>query len=323
MRAIEHEVVEPAWNLACEEYFLTETEEDVFLLWRNRPSVIVGRNQNTLSEIDPAFVKNRGIPVVRRLTGGGAVFHDLGNVNFTFIEGSDGKLDWARFLHPVVEALRAMGLDAAASGRNDIEIGGKKVSGNAQTTRRGRVLHHGTLLYAADLGALSGALRAQPDKYAGRAVASVSARVGNIADFLEEAPDVEAFLAYLRGFLRERLRAEPRPVTGGERAGIDRLAREKYAADDWNYGGRGRYNFQGRCRTPYGGVEVLLDVRGGVIAGARFYGDFFGARDVAELEKNLLGRPHRPGAMSEFWVNQPIHDYFWGFSQEDLLAACL
>lgn len=312
---------EPHWNLAVEEYLLTATQDEVFMLWRNGPSIIVGRNQNTLAEIDTAFCAAHNIPVVRRLTGGGAVFHDLGNVNYTYIATEDGPIDFARFAQPVVEALRAWGLPAELSGRNDILLGEQKISGNAQTMRHGRVLHHGTLLYNADLKSLAGALRARPDKYKGRGVASVAARVGNIASHLDAAPSVEDFLTYLYGYLSEYLDAIPRELFPEEAAAIDSLTAEKYGTREWNYGHMGDYAFHGSCRVPSGGLDVLLNINGGHITEARFCGDFFGKREVSELAGALIGLAHSYEAVEAFLSRQPLGDYFWGFDRKDVLSA--
>ncbi|WP_462327979.1 lipoate--protein ligase family protein, partial [Desulfobaculum sp.] len=182
MRYIMNTSTDPAFNLAAEEWLLMNTQDEVFMLWRNAPAVIVGRNQNTLAQIDVDFVRERGIPVVRRLSGGGAVFHDLGNINFTFIsnDAGGGALDFLRFTTPIVEALGRMRVMCSFDGRNDLVIDGRKVSGNAQHIAAGRVLHHGTLLFSSDVTDISGALRVDPEKYKDKAVKSVRKRVTNI-----------------------------------------------------------------------------------------------------------------------------------------------
>lgn len=176
MLCIVDSTTDPYWNLAAEEYLLTSLSEPVFRLWRNAPSVIVGRYQNAAAEINSEYVRTRGIPVVRRLTGGGAVFHDLGNVNYTFIdrkvEGEDTAAMFRRFTAPVISALRSLGVEASLEGRNDLVISGRKFSGNAVCVHGGRVLQHGTLLFSASVADLSGALNTRPEKFIGKSVQS-------------------------------------------------------------------------------------------------------------------------------------------------------
>ena len=186
------DVTDPYFNLAMEEYLIdTAGDEEIFILWRNEPSVIIGRNQNAFSELDVSFAREHDIKVVRRLTGGGAVFHDLGNINYTFISPDidGGSLNFARFCEPIVRALRALGLDASLSGRNDILAEGRKVSGTAQCVRSGHVMHHGTLLWDADFSAMAGVLRPDTEKLAAKGIKSVRSRVGNIRALLAELGD--------------------------------------------------------------------------------------------------------------------------------------
>ncbi|HML45867.1 MAG TPA: lipoate--protein ligase family protein, partial [Clostridia bacterium] len=179
---VQRESNDPAWNLALEQTLLETVQEDLFLLWQNGPSVIVGRNQNARAEVDESLVEALGLPVVRRMTGGGAVYHDLGNLNFSYIECRAGGHfgDFARYTKPVLEALRQLGIDAELGGRNDLLVDGRKISGNAQCLWRGRMLHHGTLLFDADLTVLGRVLRPDPAKLAGKGVASVRSRVTNL-----------------------------------------------------------------------------------------------------------------------------------------------
>jgi lipoate-protein ligase A len=195
---IRHET-DPYFNLAAEEYAMTHFAAECFMLWRNAPAVIVGRHQNTLAEIDADYVRVNDIPVVRRLSGGGAVFHDLGNLNFTFIADSDGRaqVDFRRFTQPILEALQALGVDARFEGRNDLTIDGRKFSGNAEYVSGNRILHHGTLLFAARMADVSAALRPDPAKFADKAVKSVRSRVTNISEHLSQPMTVLAFRDHL------------------------------------------------------------------------------------------------------------------------------
>ena len=194
MRYIYNDSTEPYFNLALEEYFLKQTDEEYFILWRNEPCIVVGKNQNTLSEIHLEFVKERNIKVVRRLTGGGAVFHDLGNINFTFIVNDESSFnDFKGFVAPIIGTLKTLGIDAEFSGRNDMLIEGKKFSGNAQCKHKSRVMHHGTLLFSSNMNDLSGALKPKDIKFSDKSVKSVASRVTNISEHLENKLSVLEF----------------------------------------------------------------------------------------------------------------------------------
>lgn len=322
MYVLTHDIHEPAFNLACEEYFLTGSSREIFILWRNRPSVIVGRNQDTLSEIDPDYTEREGIVVMRRITGGGAVFHDLGNINYSFIAAHDGPIDFARFCEPMVRMLRGVGLDAAMTGRNDIQIRDRKVSGTAQTVKNGRVLHHGTLLYSADLTRLSLALRVNRSKYSGRAVKSVGSRVCNIADHLTDAPDVAVFLRRLYdAVLADPPGNEAYALTDADLKAIGAIRSEKYDRAEWTFGRSGTYNFSGEVRCPAGGLQARMSLEDGIIRSVSFSGDFFGQEDPALLAALLTGLPHRPDALREVLTDETIARFFAGFAWEHLRTA--
>ncbi|OIO01393.1 MAG: lipoate--protein ligase [Desulfovibrionaceae bacterium CG1_02_65_16] len=314
MRFIHNTSTDPAFNLAAEECLLRSTAGDVFMLWRNAPAVIVGRNQNTLAEIDEEFLRKRGIPVIRRLTGGGAVFHDLGNVNFTFIslDRRGEGLDFRRFTEPVLDALRDMGVPCSFEGRNDLAIEGKKFSGNAQHVSKDRVLHHGTLLFAAEMANLSGALRVNPAKYQDKAVQSIRKRVTNISSHLPQPMPVEAFMVRLMAHVSGGAAGDDLALTEAERREIARLAEEKYRTWEWNFGFSPRYTFSRSTRTPGGVLDARLDVAEGVILAARLYGDYFGVRDVAGLEALLVGCRHQREQLAERLGDVPLGEYIQG-----------
>ncbi|MGE4440677.1 MAG: lipoate--protein ligase [Desulfomicrobium sp.] len=294
MRFIHNTHTDPAFNLATEEWLLRHADTDIFMLWRNAPAVIVGRNQNTASEIDTDFVRERGITVIRRLTGGGAVFHDLGNVNFSFIQiGKQSRqLDFHRFTVPIMEALRSMGVNCQFEGRNDLVIDGRKFSGNAQLIEKDRVLHHGTLLFSAQMADLSGALRINPVKYVDKAVKSVAKRVTNISSHLPAPMDVETFIHRVMAHVSDGASDLPPGLSVEEETAITGLVESKYGTWEWNFGSSPDYGFTRATRTQGGVVEIHLKVRHGRIEQARIFGDFFNARPVAELEKLLAGCRH-------------------------------
>ena len=321
MLLISHDYTDPAWNLALDEYLLTHFTEEVLSLWRNGPSVIVGRNQNALEEIDQDFVRARGIAVVRRLTGGGAVFHDLGNVNYTLVQPyQEGDFNnYAKFTRPIVDFLAELGVRAELSGRNDLLVEGRKCSGNAQAVRGGRILHHGTLLFSADLSQLAGALRPRDIKIQSKGVKSVSSRVTNLAGHLPEPMRVEAFLDRLRAWFLARPGVRPYQLTAEDRAAVDALRAAKYGAWAWNFGASPRYTWARAAKYPFGLVDVRLRVEGGVIQEAVLYGDYFGRRDSGELAAALAGLPHRREAVGEPLRALPLGDYIAGMEPEELL----
>ena len=283
--------LDPCYNLAYEEYFFRNCPEGetVFGLWQNDNTIVIGRNQNPHNEINAEFVKKHGIKVVRRLTGGGAVYHDMGNVNFSFIapvEG-DGSIDFSRFTNSIIAALASFGVKAENQGRNDIAINGFKISGNAQHISGGRILHHGTLLFDSDLSVLGKCLVSSQEKLAARGVSSVRSRVANIKDFGLFGVSVADFIDRLREFIApgEKLnRFEP------DIHRIEELKNNKYATWEWVYGASpdGDMEFKRRFEN-VGSVAVNLSTEGGVIKDCRISGDFFGNGDMAELEKKLTG----------------------------------
>ena len=281
---------DPYLNLAAEQFLLDTEEEEIFLLWSNSRSVILGRNQNAYAEVNLPFVEEHGIPVVRRLTGGGAVFHDLGNLNFTFIvpRARCPELDFARFVLPVAQVLRELGVPAELSGRNDLVADGCKISGNAQCVWRDHVLHHGTLLVSADLSFMNGALRADADKLKSKGIKSVRSRVGNLSEYLPGI-DAEGLARRLEDHFLGGGAAERTDFTEEQRAGIEALAREKYRTWEWNFGASGTFGRQVKRRFPYGSVELSFSAEHGALTGVRLSGDFFGIRPVEELESALAG----------------------------------
>lgn len=321
MRYIYNPSTDPAFNLAAEEWLLTRSGDEIFMLWRNRPAVIVGRNQNTLAEIDEAFTRERGIPVVRRLSGGGAVFHDLGNINFTFINNGNPSegLDFERFTVPIQQALRAMGVECVFSGRNDLLIEGKKFSGNAQHFHAGRILHHGTLLFASDMADLSGALRVDPEKYRDKAVKSVRSRVTNISSHLPAPMEVTDFIKALMDFVSGGASPDEMALTGAESETIEEMADKRYRTWDWNFGSSPAYNFSKRTRTEGGLLDVNLYVKKGRILTARLFGDYFGVRDVDALEERLVGCRHERGEIEGRLAGVPLDEYLHGVTLSVLL----
>lgn len=295
MRVIYNGCTDPFFNLAAEEILLAEGRGDIFMIWRNEKSVIVGKNQNTYGEIDRDFCEKNGVKAVRRLTGGGAVFHDLGNVNFSFFTdcNADSEMDFLPYISEVTKALSAFGIDAYKNGRNDIEADGYKISGNAQCRYnckdgRVRLLHHGTLLFSADMSTLSGALRPRAEKMESKGIKSVRARVKNIKDMEGYCGpgDAESFAEALCGMMAE---GEVGSLTDRERALIKELSENKYSRWEWNYGESPRFSDTVSRRFPFGTVEISYTAKKGIIEEIRISGDFFAKADISSLEEKLVG----------------------------------
>ena len=286
MRLYINDCTDPYFNLAAEQYLLDTEDGPVFMLWRNSRSVIIGRNQNAYAEIDRTFVRDNGIAVVRRLTGGGAVFHDPGNLNYTFIVPKDGPsgIDFRRFCEPVIDLLRSLGVPAELSGRNDMTAEGRKFSGNAQCVYNGKILHHGTLLFNADVSEMAGALRVDPEKMTGKGIKSVRSRVCNLIEYL---PDMTVL--GLRDALMAAVSGDPESFSASQIAGIETLRAEKYATWEWNYGISKQYGKVVSRRFPYGTVRLSYTADHGRITEARFEGDYFGVKPVSALEESLVG----------------------------------
>lgn len=320
----------PYFNLAAEEYVLSAFREDCFMLWRNRPSIIVGKNQNTVAEINIDYVTAHQIPVVRRLSGGGAVFHDTGNLNFTFIKTDAGKSfsDFRGFTEPILEVLRSLGVKAEFSGRNDLTIDGKKFSGNAQYKHHDRTLHHGTLLFTSEIANLSQALKPRASKFEGKSVQSVVSRVTNIQEHLkhlEKAPDITQFQKMIQDHVAERFGADSiHPFSDEDKAAIETLVTNKYGTWDWNFGKSPNYSFQKEKKFEGGLVEIHLDVNKGMIQNAKIFGDFFSRQDISIIEEALVGQPHDlktlQGVYAQFAIGE---DYFTKITREDLLEISI
>lgn len=312
------------FNMAAEEYFLDHAQEDVFLFWQNRNTIVVGKNQNTLSEIDADYVEAHGIQVVRRLTGGGAMYQDLGNLNFTYICKNTGGWfsDFSRFTDPVIRALRELGVPAELSGRNDITVDGRKISGNAQTVRSDKLLHHGTLLFDSNVDILSGALKPDREKVRSKGVASVASRVANINEFLDEKLNCERLIQEIKKSVAQAYPAlRDVQLTPEDRAAIQRLADEKYRTWEWNYGYSPKYDFSKKSRFAGGSVEVCFQVADGVIQNARIFGDFFGVQDVSALESALCGVRHTPEALRQVLGKFDLSEYFLRIAPDEILQA--
>ncbi len=312
-----------SYNLALEEYCLVNVpiDEDYLLFYVNAPAIIIGKHQNTAEEINADYVLEKGIQVVRRISGGGAVYHDLGNLNFSFIRKYDKAKfnNYAAFTRPVVEALNELGVPAELSGRNDILVEGRKVSGNAQAVRGDRMFSHGTLLFRSRMEDVVGALKPKPGKLQSKGIQSVRSRVANIGEYLPDAVDMEHFRAALLKHLFPQPGAVPtyRP-SEADLNKVRELADAKYRSWDWNYGRSPAFNLQRVQRFAIGEVDARLFVEKGVVKEARFYGDFFSSRDIGELERALKGVRYHPEDLLRAMRGAHAGEYLEGVAPEEL-----
>lgn len=316
---------DPKINLAIEEYLIRNVapKEEILLFYINQPSIIIGRNQNTVQEINVDYVREHDIIVVRRLSGGGAVYHDLGNLNFSFIApNSPGNFhNFQKFTQPVIQVLTKMGVPAELSGRNDILANGKKISGNAQYVSGPRMVSHGTLLWNTDLSVVGEALRVKQAKIESKGIKSVRSRVANITEFLpENPPDIMTFRQHIIDGVNSQTPLREYVLSSADWQNIHRLSQERYQTWEWNFGKSPAFGIQRETRYAGGTVEAWLDVsRGGIINRVKFYGDFFGQRDVSELEAALAGCRYAPSALQERLEGVNISHYFVGMPLQDLL----
>lgn len=295
------------------------------MLWQNDNAIIVGKHQNALAEINLDYVREHDIKVVRRLSGGGAVYHDMGNLNFTFTRTSDQEndlVDFKRYTQPIIAVLQELGVNAEFSGRNDIMIEGKKFSGNAEHVFKNKVMHHGTLLFSSNMPNISGALKINPLKYKDRAVKSVPKRVTNIQDHLPEKMTVEEFADRIMDYIiRNYEDCRLYEFTEDDLAKIEQIKKDKYQTWEWNFGYSPNYDFKQGVKTQGGLLEMNMNVAQGIIQELKIQGDFFHIRDISEIEEALKDTPHEEDKIREVLNQFNLADYFRDISADDLIAA--
>ena len=304
---------DPFFNLSAEEYFLCEKDEDFFLLWQNEPCIVIGRNQNAADEINGDYVRTRSLPVVRRMTGGGAVYHDTGNLNFSFI--INGEADRVELCRPVIDVLRSIDVVAEISGRNDILVGGQKISGTAMCSRGGRSLFHGTLLISTDLEAMSEALKPDETKLIGHGVKSVRSRVANLSEYTEEvSPNIIG--AMLAGYMTER-GGEIYELGESDIDAIEKLRDSKYSTDEWNCGAEQLQKSE-RSRLSCGTVYIKKKNICGRIEDIRIFGDFMNSGDISKLEARLCGTELRRDKITSALESVQTEKYIPGLTAGEL-----
>ncbi|CAN7471499.1 lipoate--protein ligase [Rossellomorea sp. LjRoot5] len=316
-------ITDPRINLAIEEYALKNLDinESYLLFYINEPSIIIGKNQNTIEEINTDYVEKQGLHVVRRLSGGGAVYHDLGNLNFSFITKDDGESfhNFKKFTEPVVTALHKLGVKAELSGRNDIIAEGRKISGNAQFSTKGRMFSHGTLLFDSEMENVVSALRVKKDKIESKGIKSIRSRVANISEFLTEQMSIEEFRSTLLDFIFEGSDAEEYVLTEEDWKNIHELSKERYQNWDWNYGKSPKFNLQHSHRFPVGSIDVRLEVNKGKIDNCKIFGDFFGVGNVEDIEEKLAGIRYERKDIAGALVGVDIQHYFGNITMDEFV----
>jgi len=288
MKYLHLKTTDPYVNLAIEEYLFENSDDDVFLLWQNSPTVVIGKNQNAYAEIDHEYLREHNILIARRITGGGAVYHDLGNVNYTFISKARSEgIDFKFFTSPIVEALSSIGVKCELSGRNDLLVAGKKISGNAQCTKKGRVLHHGTLLFDSDLSVLSAVLKVDEEKIKAKALKSTRSRVANIKSFLNESYATDHFIEKIEDFVIKKFSPEILDISIN--TDIIKYS-ERNSSPEWIFPKSeflSSYNLFFKRKYDFGLVSINVEMMTDTIKAIKISGDFFGNNSVENLEKIL------------------------------------
>lgn len=325
---LESPSTDPQFNLALEEHVFENMDRAhaYFMLWRNDNAIIVGRYQNTAREVNRPFVEQNDIRVVRRLSGGGAVYHDLGNLNFTYVmdAGESIHLDFSLFCQPIADALRAFGVEARVGGRNDITVDGKKFSGNAQYRKRGRVMHHGTIMFDSNLETVAKALQVSPDKFQDKGISSVRSRVTNLKDHIKADIGIEEFKRTLAESMFRRTALAARPFSQDDLAAAERIRRDRYARWDWNWGASPGYSIEKSRRIQgVGEITLYMEIEKGIITAYRSHGDFFSSRDPAEFERLILGCPAERERLLAFARELPLDLYYNNLGPEDFVSLVL
>ncbi len=315
---ITHDNTDAYFNLASEEYFLKQTDGYYFYLWINAPAVIVGANQNAIEEVNLPYTEKEGIKVVRRLTGGGAVYHDLGNLCYTVIAPFDSEADnYKEFTKPVIEYLNSLGVDAKFSGRNDITVDGKKISGNAQTVYKNRIMHHGTLLFSSDMSVLGNALNPSKIKMESKGIKSVRARVTNILDCLKDKIDIKEFKNGLKNkFLSF---CEEYNLSDNDLEKINQLVIDKYSSYQWNIGSSPKGKNVFTKKFDFGIFTLNFNTEQGMMAEINITGDFFSKKDVSEFCQSLSGIKFQKSSLVVAFKS--IGDYIAGANGDEIVNA--
>lgn len=328
MKFVESHSNDSAYNLAFEEYIFKnlplDNDEEYVYLWINDKSVIIGKNQNAYAEINKEYVDQNGVNVRRRITGGGAVYHDLGNLNFSFItkDNGSGKIDFKQYYIPIQNALRKLGIPAELSGRNDLTVEEKKCIGASQSLYKGRVLSNGCILFDVRMENLSSALNVRPEKLKAKGIQSVRARVTNLKPYLSDDMTTEEFKKVL---LEEifALKGE-KPVeyvlSEEELKEVEKIKAERFGNDEWNYGRSQIGHYNNGIKFDIGWIEVNFSIEDQKLSNVKILGDFFGTNDVKELEDKLNGVKYDHSEIVNVLKNEDLFGYFGKIEADDIAS---
>jgi len=304
-------------NLALEEFCVRnfDVENEMYLLFYiNSPSIIIGKHQNTIEEINQKYVEENNIKVVRRISGGGAVYHDFGNLNFSFITKYSPEFfhNFEKFTLPVIETLNEMGINAVLGGRNDILVEGRKISGNAQFTNLKSMFSHGTLLFDSNLEDVVQALNVKVDKIESKGIKSIRSRVANINEFLNEDISMEQFKEKIvKNIFKDYEKLPIYFLSDEQWEEVEKLSNSKYRTWEWNYGRSPEFNIQKIKRFDFGQIDARINVKDGIIKNIKFFGDFLGYGDTEDLEKILIGIKYKTQDISDS-IKEVNLDFYFG-----------
>ncbi|RXK17348.1 lipoate--protein ligase [Macrococcus sp. DPC7161] len=319
-----NDIHDPSINLAMEEYILKNlpNDETYFLFYVNEPSIIIGKNQNTFAEINQKYVDEKGIHVVRRISGGGAVYHDLGNLNFSFVTNADEDSfhNFKKFTQPIVDALQTLGVEAKLSGRNDLQVGERKISGNAMFQSGDRMFSHGTLMLDSNIDEVVNSLHVNEKKLISKGIKSIRSRVANISEFLETPITMDEFKALLLKAIFNNEAVDEYVLTESDWQKIHEISEAKYRNYEWNYGRNPKYNYEIKQKFEGGLLELKLNVKHGILEDVKIFGDFFGVGEVKEIEEKMTGLPHQLKAVETALEDVDFSHYFGRVTKEEFLS---
>lgn len=316
----------PYYNMAFENYVMNNDDfkDDYVFFYIHSPSIIVGKHQNTIEEINSKYVKDNDIIVARRNTGGGAVYHDEGNLNFSFIttkKEDENEIDFKKYTLPIINALKKLGVDAYLSGRNDILVDGKKISGNAQGLNKNKVLHHGTLMFNVDVEALVNSLNVSQMKIESKAIKSVKSRVLNIKDVLDIKMDIYQFKDFILDEIFSEMDMEEYRLTDKDYENIEKLVNDKYGTWEFNYGYSPKFSIKNKKKFESSGlIEVMLDVKSGIIEDIKISGDYFSVKETDELENMIKGLNYREDDIKSLLETIKLDDYITNIKNGEFIS---